>query len=152
MVAVINVVAYLFFGFLRSDLSPWGYRNRSFLVALCYLTVRRRNFGIMTKRVLHQQVKRSGYFYCHVTHGSVSLLLFLVLWIFMRSLAVICYDRRVLCESHKNYFKSQRLINSQCTFAFLTSFWLNAVVILSKAHKPDNFESHNSLKLCFTNI
>ena len=26
------------------------------------------------------------------------------------------------------------------------------MIILSKACKPDNFESHNSLKLCFTNI
>ena len=26
------------------------------------------------------------------------------------------------------------------------------MTILSKACKPDNFESHNSLKLCFTNI
>ena len=26
------------------------------------------------------------------------------------------------------------------------------MAILSKAHKPDNFESHNSLKLSFTNI
>ena len=26
------------------------------------------------------------------------------------------------------------------------------MVILSKASKPDNFESHNSLKLSFTNI
>ena len=33
-----------FFGFLRPDLSPWGYWNRCFLVALCRLIVRRPNF------------------------------------------------------------------------------------------------------------
>ena len=37
-------------------------------------------------------------------------------------------------------------MNSQPTFLFLT--YLN----LSKACKPDNFESHNSLKLSFTDI
>ena len=30
-----------FSGFFRSDLSPWGYRSRRFLVALCHLMVRR---------------------------------------------------------------------------------------------------------------
>ena len=44
-------------------------------------------------------------------HGSASLQLFPVVWIFLRSL-----------------------------------------VVLSKACKPDNFESHNCLKLSFTNI
>ena len=32
VVAVINVEAYPFFGFLRTDMSPWGYRNECFLV------------------------------------------------------------------------------------------------------------------------
>ena len=42
-------------------------------------------------------------------------------------------------------------MNSQPTFLFLT--YLNLIMaILSKACKPDNFESHNSLKLSFTNI
>ena len=41
-------------------------------------------------------------------------------------------------------------MNLQPTFQFLT--YLNLMVILSKACKPDNFESHNSLKLSFTNI
>ena len=36
-------------------------------------------------------------------------------------------------------------------FLFLTSLNLS-MAILSKAYKPDNFESHNSLKLSFTNI
>ena len=42
-------------------------------------------------------------------------------------------------------------MNSKPTFLFLT--YLNLIMaILSKACKPDNFESHNSLKLSFTNI
>ena len=37
--------------------------------------------------------------------GSVSLQLFLLVWIFLRSLGVICYDRCVLSEGQKSYFK-----------------------------------------------
>ena len=58
--AVISVDVYLFLAFLRSDQSPWGYRNRGFLVALCYLIVRRLNLEVATKRLLHQQVKIWG--------------------------------------------------------------------------------------------
>ena len=43
-------------------------------------------------------------------------------------------------------------MNSQPTFLFLTYFSLNEMTILSKGRKPDNFESHSSLKLNFTNI
>ena len=35
-----------FFGFLRPDLSPWGYRNRCFLVALSHVIVRRANLKV----------------------------------------------------------------------------------------------------------
>ena len=41
VVAVISVDSYPFFGFLRTELSPWGYGNRCFVVALCHLIVRR---------------------------------------------------------------------------------------------------------------
>ena len=57
VVAVTSVDAYPTFGFLRPDLSPWGYRDRCFLVALCHLIVRRLNLEVATKRLLHQQVK-----------------------------------------------------------------------------------------------
>ena len=43
-------------------------------------------------------------------------------------------------------------MNSQPTFLFLTYLNLWIMVILSKACKPDNFKSHNSPKLSFTNI
>ena len=52
-----NTWCLSFFGFLRPDLSPWGYGNRCFLVALCRLIVRRPNLEVATKRLLHQQVK-----------------------------------------------------------------------------------------------
>ena len=38
-----------FFGFLRLDLSPWGYRIRCFLIALCCLTIRMPNLNVATK-------------------------------------------------------------------------------------------------------
>ena len=59
VVAVISV-DLPFFDFFRPDLSPWGYRNRCFLVALCCLIVRRPNLEVATKRLLHQQVKIPG--------------------------------------------------------------------------------------------
>ena len=44
-----------FFGFLRPNLPPWGYKNRCFLVALCRLIVRRQNLeGKNTEVVLVQ--------------------------------------------------------------------------------------------------
>ena len=73
-----------------------------------------------------------------------------MVWIFLRSLDVICYDRWVLSEGHRNYFKDCCLVNSQPTLLFST--YLNSMVILSKTSKADNFESQNSLKLSFTNI
>ena len=49
----------------------------------------------------------------------------------------------------------QVLVSHEFT-AYLSIFFLNLnamnIAILSKACKPDNFESHNSLKLGFTNI
>ena len=94
MVAVIGVGAYpFFFGFLRPDLSPLGYGNRCFLVALCHLIVRRPNLEVATKQLLHQQVKIPGYFSAMFANGSTSLQLFSVVWIYLRSLDVIYYDR-----------------------------------------------------------
>ena len=57
---MISVDAYPFFGFLRPDLSPQGYGNRCFLVALCCHLVRRLNLEVATKRLLHKQVKIPG--------------------------------------------------------------------------------------------
>ena len=65
MVAAITIDS-LFFGFLQPDLSPWGYGNRCFLIALCCQIVNRSNLEAATKNFLHQQVKIPGWFYCHV--------------------------------------------------------------------------------------
>ena len=74
------------------------------------------NLEVATKWLLHQQVKIPGQFQCHV--GSMSLQLFQVVWIFLRPPGVICYDRLVLSEGLKNYFKDCCLINS----AYLSVF------------------------------
>ena len=50
------------------------------------------------------------------------LQLLLMVWIFLRSLDVICFDIRVLSDDHKKYFKVWCLMNSQSTFLFLTYF------------------------------
>ena len=104
----------------------WGsrYRNRCFLVALCPTPL-------------------------PLPCVSIQLLLG---WIFLRSLDLISYNRWIVSECHKNYFKDWCLMNWQSSFLILTSFYLSEMAILSKRPKPDKFESHNSLKLSFTDI
>ena len=126
-----------FFGLLRPDLSPWRYRNRRFLTALLFLIVNTPNLKVATKRHLHQWVKEQGYYECHATHRNVSLRVFPVVWIFRESLGVVCYDRWVLSENHKNYFKDWCLTNSKLTFLILTSSQVIEMVILSKRHILD---------------
>ena len=82
-------------------------------------------------------------------HGSAFQKLFLIVCIFLRSVGLICYDKWVLSEAYKNYFKDSCLMKSLRTFLFLNQ-WI--IVILSKACKPNNFELRNSLKLSFTSI
>ena len=84
--------------------------------------------------------------------GSATLQLFPMVRIFLRSLGVIFYDRGVLSEGHKNYFKDWCLMNSQPTFLFLTYLNLMNYGHIVKACKPDNFKLHYSLKLRFMNI
>ena len=98
------------------------YKNRCFMVAMCYLIVRRPNLEVVTKRLLHQQVKILEKFRVIFVYGSVSLQLVHVVWIFRRSLAVICNNRLVLREGHKNYFEGYCLMNPQPTFLSLTNF------------------------------
>ena len=83
MVAAISVDVYSILFYLLISDKP---RNRSYLVALDCLIVRRRNLEVATKRLLHQQVKYQGSF-------SAIEQLFPVVSIFQRSLGVICYDR-----------------------------------------------------------
>ena len=56
-------------------------------------------------------------------HESVSLPLFLLLWIFPRPLRFNCYNRQVLSEGHKNHFRDQCLIKLQWTFLIFPSFF-----------------------------
>ena len=62
----------------------------------------------------------SGFNVRSVENGSVSLHLFLVMWLFLRSLDVICYDRCIHSEVTKVTSKDWCLMNSQPTFLFLT--------------------------------
>ena len=64
VVAVIIVDAY-FFDFLRPDQSPWGHRNRCFLVALCHLILWRMNFEVCT----YSYFQWYGYF--HYVHWGI---------------------------------------------------------------------------------
>ena len=57
-----------------------------------------------------------------------------------------------MSEGYKNSFKDPCLINSQTTFLIFTYLLTHEIAILSKAHKPDKFELHNSLKISFANI
>ena len=61
-----------------------------------------------------------GSFSAMFVHRSASLQLFLVVWIFMRSLGIICYDSRVLSQGHKNYFNNYCIMKSQPTFLIST--------------------------------
>ena len=75
VVPEISVDTYPFFGFLRPDLrpdlSPWGYRNSCFLVALYHLIVGRLKLEVVTKSqkyrgsfsaMLHMEVCPYSYF------------------------------------------------------------------------------------------
>ena len=46
-----------------------------------------------------------------VPYSLMEVFLFPVVWILLRSLGVICYDRWVLSEGHKSYFKDWCLMN-----------------------------------------
>ena len=50
----------------------------------------------------------------------------MVVWIFLRSLGVICYGRWILSEGHKNYFKDWCLINPYLFLTYL-NLWIMAI-------------------------
>ena len=56
--------------------------------------------GSSNHELFHQQVKTPEYFQFHGMNECVSLQLFLMVWIFRRSLGVICYNGSVLSEGH----------------------------------------------------
>ena len=91
-VAVISVDAYPFLAF--SDMNcHLEDKERYFLDALCLLIVNRLNLKVAIKSLLYQQVKIPGSFSAMLHIPCVSLQLFPVLWIFLRSPGITCYDR-----------------------------------------------------------
>ena len=80
----------------------------------------------------------------------MSLQLFPVVWIFLRSLGVIITTDEFPVRVTKIDWC---LMNSQHTFLFFYLFLNQWIMdLLSKGCKPNYLESHNSLKLSFTNI
>ena len=67
------------------------------------------------------------------------------MWIFLRSLGVICYDRWGLSEGHKNYFKDRCLMNSQSTFVFFNLFKLNELWPYYQNHVNQIILNHTTL-------
>ena len=76
-------------------------------------------------------------------HGSLAPQLFSVVWIFLRFLGVICYDRRVLSEAHKNYLKDCCLVNSQLTFLFLRVVSATFLLVCFLCLKDNTFDREN---------
>ena len=118
VVAVINVDAYLIFGFLKPDLSLWGYKNRCFLVALLWLILKRHIWEKATK----------SFFPSAVTNTRVVLVpcrawkcVPTASFSGMDILEVTgCYLlKQMSSQCHKNCFKDQCLKNSHSTFPFL---------------------------------
>ena len=75
--------------------------------------------------------------------------MFPVVWIFLRSLGVICYDRWISVRVKKLL---QGLVSHEVKGYLFIFNQFKLMAILPKTCKPDNFESHNSLKLSFKNI
>ena len=66
--------AYPFSGFLRPELSPWGYGSRCFLVSLCHLIVRRPNFNHNFQNCINPlcscslEIESTSHFLLHCHH------------------------------------------------------------------------------------
>ena len=73
----------------------------------------------------HQQVKTWGSFTAMLFVEVCPYSYFWWCWYFWGPWSVICYDRWVLSEVHKSYFKDWCLMNSQLTVLILTFFQTN---------------------------
>ena len=128
-------------------------RNRYFLVTLYRLIVKMKPES-RDQEASPSAGKNTGLFLDLAAHGRVYLRLLPVVWMFPRSLGVICYDRQIIkfvrIRKITSWISASR--NHSLFFWFMPFFWINEMVILSKVCKPDNFESHNSLKVSFANI
>ena len=109
-------------------MSPWGHGDRCYLVALYRLLEKRPNLEVANKRLHHQQVKYRGSFSAMLAHGSASLKLFLVVWIFLRSLGIIFITHEFSVKVKKitgelYYWNLRRWFSQACSFwdLFLSS-------------------------------
>ena len=117
-----SLVSY--FGFIRLDLSPWGYKHRCSLILRYHVIV----------RVLCIKVCLRRYFWCcGYTWGSC------VLYVTTDE-----FWERVA----KYYFKDSCLISSEPTFLILCHFLTQYKAILKNTKNPDKFESQTFLRLC----
>ena len=131
-----------FFGFLRPDLSPWRYRNRLFLIAFCRLIVLRLNLkwprGFSISITLRMEVYLYSYFWwCGYLQRP---------WA-----SIVSTDefsvRFTKITSRNGVSRTHGL--SFCCWPIFYSMNYGHII---KGCKPDNFESHYSLQLSFTNI
>ena len=114
-------VALSIFGFLRPDLSPWGYGNRCFLVALCHLIGRRLNLEVAIKTLLHQQVKITAVVL--MPSSCMDVCRYSYFWwceYFWCPWLSLDMTNEFLVTITKKFFKDWCLVNSQPTFLFLT--------------------------------
>ena len=135
----------------KPELSPWVYRNRCFLVALCCLIVRRQKLQSRHQEASPSAGKNTGVvlvpcwaWKCVPTSISRGMNISEVPW---------CH----LLQQMSSQWRSQKLLQGfawthSLHFCFwpILSQWIMA--ILSKECKPGNFVSQNSLKLSFINI
>ena len=88
-------------------------------------------------------------------HGSVSIPLFMVVWIFLSSFVPRCHLLQQISSLRGSQKLLQTLVSHELTayLSVFNLFWTQWIMgILSKGCKPGNFEPYNSVKLGFANI
>ena len=112
---------------------------------------------VVTKRLLHQQVKMLGYFWCHV-HAWKCIPTAISSGVDI-SEAPGCHLLWLMSSQSWSQKLLQILVSHEhtaylSTFSspFFNLFKLRIISIILKPCKPHNFESHNSVMLTFTNI
>ena len=85
-------------------------------------------------------------------HGCTPLQLFPVVWIFLRSLGVICYNRLVLSEIHKKLLQGWVSHELTAYFCILNLLKLNELWSFYQNHINQIVLNHITLKRSFTNI
>ena len=126
--------------------------DRCFLIALCRLVVWRPNFEVATKRLLHQHVKILGSFSVMLRMEVCPCSYFQwCVYFWGPSVSFVATDE-FLVRIKKITSRIGVSWTHSLPFCFLPILTQWIMAILLKGCKPNNFESHNSLKLSFTNI